>query len=319
MTRPATDSRAGRLDLTSVGLSLAAILPIVYAVKHTAADGLDAGVAIAVPVGVIAGALFWRRQRRLDDPLLDVTLFTNRAFRMALAVLLIGLAGVGGTMYLVTQYLQLVEGLSPFAAGLWMGPPALAMFATGVGAPLLARHVRPGHVMGATLGVSLIGYALLATAGPGDELPVAAGFAFVYLGLGAIAALGTDIVVGSAPASKSGSAASLSETVQELGIAIGVAVLGSFTTAVYRARLAVPEGIPESAAAAYTDSLSATVTIADDLPAGALTAARLAFTTGLNIAAAVAGLAIAAATVLCLRTLRHLPRLRHPEQPDPVG
>lgn len=273
-----TDPRAGRLDLTSVGLSLAAILPVVYAVKHLASDGLDAGAAVAVPVGVIAGVLFWRRQRRLDDPLLDVALFTNRAFGMALTVLLIGLVGVGGTMYLVTQYLQVVEGLSPFAAGLWMGPPALAMFAAGIGAPLLARRVRPGHVMGATLGVSLIGYALLATAGLDDELPVAAGFAFVYLGLGAIAALGTDIVVGAAPASKSGSAASLSETVQELGIAIGVALLGSLTTAVYRAQP---------------------------------TEARLAFTTGMNLASAVAGIAIAAAAVLCFRALRHVPRLGH--------
>ncbi|MEV0647850.1 MFS transporter [Phytomonospora sp. NPDC050363] len=309
------DRRAGRPDLISVVLSLAAILPIVYAVKHAAVDGIDATAAIAV-AGLIAGAVFWRRQRRLADPLLDVTLFGDRAFRVALIVLLIGLVGVGGSMYLVTQYLQLVDGQSPFEAGLWMGPPALAMFAAGIGAPILARHIRPGHVMGATLGVSLIGYALLATAGAGDALPVAAGFAFVYLGLGAIAALGTDIVVGAAPASKSGSAASLSETVQELGIAIGVAILGSLTTAVYRAQLTVPEGLSDAEAAALADSLNATVAVADGLPAGALEDARLAFTTGMNVAAVVAGLAIAAATVLCLRRLRHLPRLGHEHTAD---
>lgn len=309
------DPRAGRLDLSSVALSLAAILPIVYAVKHAAAEGFDASVVIAVVVGLIAGAVFWRRQRRLDDPLLDVALFRNRAFTVALAVLLIGLVGVGGTMYLVTQYLQLVEGLSPFMAGLWMGPPALAMLAAGIGAPMVARRIRPGYVMGGTLGVPLIGYGLLATASLDDELPVAAAFAFVYLGLGAIAALGTDIVVGAAPASRSGSAASLSETVQELGIAIGVAILGSLTTAIYRTHLTVPEALSESETAALADSLSATVAIADDLPAGALVDAQLAFTTGLNIASLVAGLAIAVATVLCLRMLRHLPRLGH-EQHD---
>ncbi|SCL49376.1 MFS transporter, DHA2 family, multidrug resistance protein [Micromonospora citrea] len=305
------DPRAGRLDLASVALSLAVILPIVYAVKHAAAERLDASVVLAVVVGLIAGVAFWRRQRRLDDPLLDVTLFRNRAFSAALTVLLIGLVGVGGTMYLVTQYLQLVEGLSPFVAGLWMGPPALAMFAAGIGAPMLARRIRPGYVMGGTLGVSLTGYGLLAAAGLGDELPVATAFAFVYLGLGAIAALGTDIVVGAAPASKSGSAASLSETVQELGIAIGVAILGSLATAVYRANLTEPGALSESQAAALADSLSAAVAIADDLPAGALVDAQSAFTTGVNIASLVAGLAIAAATVLCLRMLRHLPRLGH--------
>jgi hypothetical protein len=184
------DPQAGRLDLVSVVLSLAAILPGIYAVKHIASHGEGASTAILLVIGAAAGVAFVRRQRALASPLLDVTLFTNRAFSAALAVLLIGLVGVGGTMYLVTQYLQLVEGLTPFIAGLWMGPPALAMFVAAIGAPLVARRVRPGLVMGLTLGLSVIGYALLATAGTGSAVTVVSGFAFVYLGLGAIAALG---------------------------------------------------------------------------------------------------------------------------------
>ena len=202
--------QAGRLDLASVALSLGAILPGIYAVKHASSHGVDASTAILLAVGATAGVVFVRRQQQLTSPLLDVSLFTNRAFSAALAVLLIGLVGVGGTMYLVTQYLQLVEGLTPFTAGLWMGPPALAMFAAAIGAPLIARRVRPGLVMGITLALSVIGYALLGTAGTGDAVAVVAGFAFVYLGLGAIAALGTDMVVGAAPAARSGSAAAMS-------------------------------------------------------------------------------------------------------------
>jgi DHA2 family multidrug resistance protein-like MFS transporter len=123
--------------------------------------------------------------------------------------------------------------------------------------------------MGATLAVSLVGYALLATADPGDKVGVVLGFAFVYLGLGAIAALGTDLVVGAAPATRAGSAAALSETVQELGIAVGVALLGSLATAVQGA-------------------------------------GREGITTGLNVASLTAGAAILAVTVLCLVMLRHL-------------
>ena len=212
-------------------------------------------------------------------------------------------------MYLVTQYLQLVEGLDPFVAGLWMGPPALAMFGAAIGAPLLARRIRPGYVMGGSLAISLIGYVLLATAGLNDELTVAAGFAFVYLGLGAIAALGTDIVVGAAPASKSGSAASLSETVQELGIAIGVATLGSLTAAIYRSQLSIPESLSEEEGAALVDGLTTATAIDDELPAGTLVEAQQAFTMGLNVASAVAGIAIAVVTVFCLRMLGHVPRL----------
>ncbi|MER6581328.1 MFS transporter [Nonomuraea sp. NPDC001023] len=299
----------GRLDLISVGLSLAAILPVVYAVKHLASDGPGGPALVCAVAGVSAAIVFVRRQRRLPDPLLDVTLFGDRAFVVASGVLLIGLVGAGGSMYLVTQYLQLVEGLTPFDAGLWMGPPALAMFAAAIGAPLVARRFRPGSVMGAALGASLAGYALLATAGLDDEVPVTAGFTFVYLGLGALAALGTDMVVGAVPAARSGSAASISETVQELGIAIGVALLGSLTTAVYRAQVTVPEGLAPESSGLLTDSLNATVAIADSLPQGTVEAARHAFTTGLNVASLVAGIAIAAATALCLALLRHQPAL----------
>src|SRR5690606_28491176 len=155
---------AGRLDLASVGLSLLAVLPVIYAMKHAAAHGPGPRAAVLLAAGAGAGALFVRRQRRLPSPLLDVGLFADRAFSAALAVLLIGLVGVGGTMYLVTQYLQLVEGLPAAEAGLLTGSPALAMVAAAIGAPVLARWLRPGLVMAVTLGLSMIGYALLGTA-----------------------------------------------------------------------------------------------------------------------------------------------------------
>jgi DHA2 family multidrug resistance protein-like MFS transporter len=297
---------AGRLDLPSVGLSLAAMLPIIYAIKHAAAHGIDIQASAAVLVGASAVVAFVRRQLRLSEPLLDIKLFTSRAFSAALSVLLIGLVGFGGVMFLVTQYLQLVAGLSPTTAGLWMGPPALAMLIGAIGAPLMAGRVAPGVVMSATLALSLSGYALLALAGTDSKLSVIAGFAFVYLGLGVIAALGTDIVVGAAPAEKSGSAAALSETVQELGIAAGVALLGSLTTVIYRSKVEAPSGLSPSAADTYSDSLSGASSLAHQLPAWALDHARAAFTSGLNTAAVVAGIAVMAAALACFTTLRHL-------------
>lgn len=305
------DPAAGRLDLVSVGLSLAAILPVVYVIKHVADAGPDLTSLLLLVVGVTAGVVFVRRQLRLTSPLLEVTLFTNRAFSAALGVLLIGLIGVSGTMYLVTQYLQLVEGMSPFVAGLWMGPPALAMFAAAIGAPIIARRARPGRVMGATLGISVAGYALLATASTSDALAVAAGFTLVYLGLGAIAALGTDIVVGAAPPEKSGSAAALSETAQELGLAVGVALLGSLATALYSQRMDPPAGASPEVADSVTTSLSGALGVADQVPAEVIEAARETFTSGINIASGLAGLTIAAAAVLSLTALRHVRPLGH--------
>lgn len=297
---------AGRLDLLSVGLSLAAMLPIIYAIKHAAAGGVDIQALAAVLVGGSAAVAFVRRQLRLSEPLLDMKLFTSGVFSAALSVLLIGLVGFGGVMFLVTQYLQLVEGLSPTAAGLWMGPPALAMLIGAIGAPLMAGRVSPGVVMSATLVLSLSGYALLALAGTDSKLSVITGFAFAYLGLGVIAALGTEIVVGAAPSEQSGSAAALSETVQELGIAAGVALLGSLTTAIYRSKAEAPSGLSPSAADTYSDSLSGASSLTNQLPARALDHARTAFTSGLNTTAVVAGIAITAASLACFTTLRHL-------------
>lgn len=310
---------AGRLDLWSVGLSLTAMLPLIYAIKHVAAHGVDVPASAAVLLGGGSAVAFVRRQLRLKEPLLDIRLFADRAFSAALGVLLIGLVGFGGMMFLVTQHLQLVAGLSPVAAGLWMGPPALAMLIGGVGAPLIASRVPPGTVMAAALALSLVGYALLAFAGTGGKLSVVTGFAFLYLGLGVIAALGTDLVVGAAPPERSGSAAALSETVQELGVAVGIVVLGSLTTAIYREAVQALPGLPRSVAEPYGDSLSGAVSVADRLPAGALRQAQDAFTGGLNTAAIAAGVAIAGASVACFRMLRHIRPIGAASEAEPVA
>ncbi|WP_410876236.1 MFS transporter [Nocardia sp. A7] len=303
---PERRTRAGRLDLLSVGLSLAALLPIIYAIKHAADHGVDLQAVGAGLVGGAAAVAFVRRQLRLAEPLLDMKLFTSRAFSAALSVLLIGLVGFGGVMFLVTQYLQLVADLSPMAAGLWMGPPALAMLVGAIGAPLVAARISPGVVMAATLTLSLAGYTLLALAGTDSTRAVVTGFALVYLGLGVIAALGTDIVVGATPPEKAGSAAALSETVQELGIAVGVALLGSFTAAVYHRDIEVPAGLSAPVAETYSNSLSGASSLSNQISADALDHARTVFTGGLNTASLAAGIAVAVAALTCFVTLRHL-------------
>ncbi|MCX0275400.1 hypothetical protein NLM24_32940 [Nocardia zapadnayensis] len=194
-----------------------------------------------------------------------------------------------------------------------MGPPALAMLIGAIGAPLLAGRIPPGVIMAGTLALSLAGYGLLASAGTDSRPAVVAGFALVYLGLGVIAALGTDIVMGATPPDRSGSAAALSETVQEFGIAAGVALLGSLTTALYRREIETPAELPASVAETYGDSLAGASSVADRIPADAVDHARSVFTGGLNTAALAAGIAIAAASSACFVMLRHI---RTPDEPD---
>lgn len=300
----------GRLDILSVILSLLALLPIVYGIKHMSKDGVDSIAMSAIASGLVFVAVFVRRQRRLASPLLDLGLFSSQAFNVALVVLLVGLIGVGGTMLLVTQYLQLVVGLSPLSAGLWMGPPALAMLAAGIAAPLLARRIRPGYVIAAALGLSVIGYIMLTQLdrSPQGVAMVTAAFSLVYLGLGTIAALGTEMVVGEAPIEKAGSASAMSETVQELGLAVGIAILGSMTTAVYRTRMAdqVPEMLSSGTRHAVSDSLAGSVAVSRQLPAGLLEQAQAAFMAGFNVSATASAVGIACLAVLAAIKLRHI-------------
>ena len=90
--------KSERVDLTSVALSLAAMLPFVYGIKQIAKSSLAPDAVVAILAGVLFAWIFVRRQRRLADPLLDLSLFANRAFSVALVVLLFGLVAVGGTM-----------------------------------------------------------------------------------------------------------------------------------------------------------------------------------------------------------------------------
>ncbi|WP_199434862.1 MFS transporter [Qaidamihabitans albus] len=304
---------SGRLDLASVALSLAAILPVVYGLKELASEDAGWPAIVATVAGVVFAVVFVRRQRRLADPLLDPRLFRNRAFSAALVILLLGMVLQGGSYLVVSQYLQLVEGLSPMRAGLWLMPPALALVAGSLMAPLLARRVRPAMVIAAGLVVSALGFALLTQVDRGSGLMLlTTGLVIGFLGAAPVGVLGIDLIVGSAPPEKAGSASSVAETSGELGVALGVATLGSVAAAVYRAQVVdgLPAEVPEEAAEAAGETLPGAVASAGELPANlaaeVLAAAGDAFATGLNVVAGVAAAVSAVLAVLAVTMLRRL-------------
>src|SRR5204863_2068624 len=109
---------AGRPDLVSALLAMAALLATVYGLKQTVQDGLAWIPLAAIVAGIGFGLVFLRRQRRLPDPMLDLSLFTNRAFSISLTSNVLNVFVSFGSFILISQYLQLVLGLSPLAAGL---------------------------------------------------------------------------------------------------------------------------------------------------------------------------------------------------------
>ncbi|OLF14811.1 MFS transporter [Actinophytocola xanthii] len=317
------DERTGRLDLASVALSLGTILPIVFALKEMAKEGPDARTVLALVAGLAVGAVFARRQRTLADPMLDLSLFRNRAFAAAVSIMLVGALTMGGIFLLVSQYLQLVEGLTPSQAGVALVPQALAVVVGSLIAPRLARRFRPEFVLGFGMLVAAAGILLFTRLESGDGVVlVVLGMSVAAFGMGPQGVLCTEMVVGSVPPRRAGAASAMSETSGEFGIAMGIAVFGSIGTAVYRSEVSLPGSLPPDAAAQARDGLAGAADVAEGLDgrlAGDLLAsARDAFTSGLHTAATVGAIVVVTFAVIGMVALRG----RHhggPAQTTPAG
>jgi MFS transporter, DHA2 family, multidrug resistance protein len=305
------DPDAGRLDLPSAALSLAAVLPVIWGLKQLAQDGLGWPPVLAVVTGLAVGVPFVRRQQTSAEPLLDLGLFANRAFSAALTTNLLSFFVGFGALLFTAQYLQLVLGLSPLRAGLWSLPSSAGFILGSMATPLLVRRAPPATVMAAGLVLAAAGFGLLTRLdGTGGLAVLVAGSVIFSLALAPVDTLATDLAVGSAPPERAGAASAITETSAEFGGALGIAVLGVVGTAVYRGQMAdgVPAGVPGEAAAAARDTLGGAVAVAGQLPdrAGAalLDAAREAFTSGLQAAAALSATAALAFAVLVAIMLR---------------
>jgi DHA2 family multidrug resistance protein-like MFS transporter len=319
------DPEAGRLDLLSAGLSLVSVLLVIYGLKRTAEDGLGWMPVLSILAGVAVGIVFVRRQRRLADPFIDLRLFRSPAFSASLAAYTLGTFVAFGAYIFIAQYLQLVLGLSPLQAGLWTVPSMASYILGSMIVPVIARRVRPAYAMSAGLVLAAVGFGVLTQLDRGPALAMLVTGSVIYsLGISPVVILATDLIVGSAPVERAGAASALSETSSELGGALGIAVLGSIGTAVYRGQMidAVPGGIPVTSAEAARSTLGGALAEAGRLPerlgTELLGLAREAFMQSLELAAAVCALIAIGTAVMAFILLRRV-RVSEPAvQPEPA-
>jgi DHA2 family multidrug resistance protein-like MFS transporter len=308
------DPQAGRLDLGSAALSVAAVLAVIYGLKDIAQDGLRAVPVLVIMAGLAIGVGFVRRQRRLVDPMIDLSLFRLGRFNAALAINFLAIFVAVGYFLFVAQYLQLVVGLSPLQAGLWSLPSAFGFIVGSQLGPRVLGTLRPAVVIGGGLALSAVGLAVLTQVGAAGGLaPLVAGSVLVSLGLAPVFGLTTELIVGSAPPEQAGAASGISETASELGGALGIALMGSIGVAIYRAQLAdqLPQGLPAEVAGAARDTLGSAVAVAAQLPnqlgSTVLEAARQAFVAGMQLSSVIAALVAIGVAALALITLRDQP------------
>lgn len=305
------DPGAGRIDFASAFLSLVAVLAIIYGLKHIAQDGLGWLPVATMAAGVGVGYLFVRRQKTLEDPLIDLRLFRLRAFNAALATNHLAFLVMFSSFLYIAQYLQLVLGLSPLVAGLWSLPSAFAFIAGSLVAPPIVRRFAPAHVMTAGLLMAASGFMILVFVdGPHALALLVLGSVIMSFGMTPVVTLTTDVVVGAAPPERAGAAASLSETSTEFGGALGIAVFGSIGTWIYRSRVgeALPADMDAGAAANVRDTLggavAATREMSEPLAGTLLESARAAFTLGFQVSMALSVVVLVGTTILVVSMLR---------------
>lgn len=299
----------GPFDPIGVGLSTLGMLALVWGIKHASKHGFDDPAALAaVATGAVALIGFVSRQAGLARPLIDVSLFRDRRFAVSALAVLSVFFGLAGLLLLLTQYLQIVQGHGPLAAGIRLVPLALA---AAVASPLTDAAVRrlgPRMVVGGGFALVAVGLAALAPLEAGSPyVLVAVSLAAMGAGAGLASTAASAAIMASAPPERAGGAAAVQETAYELGGALGVALLGSLMATRYEDSFVAPAGLPVAAGDAARESLPVAASVAErvggDAGAGLLEAAQDAFMDGVGVTAlasagAMAAVALAASVLM---------------------
>jgi MFS transporter, DHA2 family, multidrug resistance protein len=292
-----------RWDVVGAILSIAGMVLLVWSIKRFAKESdLTAPVAwLALLAAIAVLAFFVRRCLRRTDALLDVRLFRRRPFSAGILAALGSMFALAAALLLLAQWLQLVEGHSPIQAGVRLLPIAGAAMVSSVIAAPLARRIGARPVLAGGIAVAGIGMASLYLGS--ETIPfglVAAAQALVGFGIGSLAIASAMIMAGT-PDAKAGNAAALEETAYDLGNVLGVAILGSAASVLYRSTLSSTPlpGVDGELARAAGESLGSAMGIAAETGSAELAQrSAVAFTEALETTSLIGGvvlLAVAAA------------------------
>lgn len=302
------DPSPGPLDLPAIGLSLTAMLPFVYGIKHVAQEGLDGVTAVSFGVAVVAGTTLIRRLRRSAHPMIDLSLFGNRIFSGAIVANLLSMMALTGFLFLGAQLLQLVLGLTAMSAALVLLPGLVVTVFTGFWAVRLLNRFSARALVTISFGAAAMGYVVMALTGSPSVTSVAVAFAMMGVGMGLAETITNDLMLSSVPPSRAGAAAAISETAYEIGAVLGTAVLGTVLTAVYRANLTIPAvasfGERDGSFETLGSTLDAAAWYPNEIGDRLRASAAAAFDLGVQTTSAVAIVVALAAAAVSFRALR---------------
>jgi EmrB/QacA subfamily drug resistance transporter len=308
-----SDPTDAPLDFVGAVLSILGMSALVYAIIEAPGHGWLSGqslVTFGIAVVVLGAFALW--ERSLDQPMLDLSFFADRRFSISSAGIMLLFFALFGTLFLATQYLQLIAGYSPLESGVRLLPQSVVMVLLAPQAPKLVMRFGANRVASAGLIVIAASLSTLAAWGSGTSyafilgslVVMAAGMAFTMAPL-------TAELMGSIPPAKAGVGSAMNDTTRELGGALGVALFGSIVTGQYATGIAHRlAAFPADIRAIAGTSLSTAVSLAHSpsqigtaTGRTILTAAEDSFLHGFHLAALLGALALAIAAVIVFMLL----------------
>jgi len=286
------DPRPGRLDLVGVVLSVAGLVTLVYGIIDGGEHGfgrVQPWVQILVGLAILATFIWY--ERRTDHPSLDVRLFKDPRFSAAVGSIgLVFFAGMG-TLFFLSFYFQLVRGFTPFQAGLLMTPFAAAQLIFAPRSAAMVRRFGPKAVCATGLGLVTLTMTSFAFVGTDTPLWILLGLTFVQgTGMANVVPPATESIMSTLPRERAGVGSAISNTIRQVGGALGVAILGAVLSAIYRNHIQDTVAVlPEPLRKVASESISGAYGVAEQLgPNGSalVPAANEAFVSAMHWAAA---------------------------------
>ncbi|MCU1344039.1 MAG: drug resistance transporter, EmrB/QacA subfamily [Acidimicrobiia bacterium] len=297
------DPDEARLDPGGALLSTIGIVALVYGLIEAPDKGWgSASTMIAFAIGIVVLIAFSMYERKVEEPMLDMSFFRNPAFSAGSGGMILVFMAMYGATFLITQYFQLVLGYSPLGAAIRFLPTAAIMLAVAPLTPRISAMMGPHRQV--AFSMLCVATALLMFRGLGPHTSygyLIVCFMFLSFGMSNAMPVMTASIMSAVPARRAGAGSSMNDATRELGASLGVAVMGSLAASRYTNTFPATAGVLSATGRHDAlESLSGALNQASKLSGPSRTAlevgARHAFIEGIHMAVSIgAVLAVLAA------------------------
>lgn len=318
------DPRRSRLDPIGAFLSIIALASLLFGIIEGPAKGWTDGLVLAgfgTGIAAMTGFIAW--ERYTAHPMLDMSVFKNPRFSAGSGTITLVFFALFGSLFLMTQYWQLVHGYSPLEAGIRLLPQAATMMIVAPISARLVERVGTKRVVLSGLTLIIVGLSLLSTIQPDTAYVVAISYIVVMAGgMGMTMAPATESVMGSLPKEKAGVGSAINDTTRQVGGAMGVAIIGSAVSSAYAGRISSLTGelgLDATSSSIAQSSLGGAQRVGASLGGSGvefITGANQAFVDAMSIGLRVSVGVVAVAAIMAWRFLpAHAPSVGDPAEP----